>query len=49
MQESLKKDFECEQLKGMKSSASKKDGKSQKKMFLFLFCFFISGSIDVKL
>ncbi|WP_289202379.1 hypothetical protein [Bacteroides acidifaciens] len=28
MQEGWKKDFECEQLKGMKSSASKKNGKS---------------------
>ena len=37
MQESQKKDFKCEQLKGMKSSASKKNGKSQKRCFCSYF------------
>lgn len=37
MQESWKNDVECEQLKGMKSSASKKIGKSQKRCFCSCF------------
>ena len=37
IQESRKKDFECEQLKGMKSSANKKIGKSQKRCFCSYF------------
>lgn len=41
MQEGWKKDFECEQLKGMKSSASKKTGNRKKDVFVpILFLYF---------
>lgn len=35
-------------LKGMKSSASKKNREIAKKMFLFIFCFFILRNICAK-
>ena len=41
MQEGREKDFECEQLKGMKSSASKKTGNRKKDDFVpILFLYF---------